>query len=135
MVRPSGCAKARYSSSNLKKKLSAVAPFAESGSGTGAPCGPVVSDHCGHAASKFDPERTQSQVALLGTCSSAVISFHAWALAAVAAEADHRGADVWGKAKVPVKATNNDYTLRSTVDNRVGSSTSLSLPTYGGTQP
>lgn len=33
-------------------------------------------------------------------------------------EADHRGADFWGKAKVPVKVTINDYTLRSTVDNR-----------------
>lgn len=43
-----------------------------------------------------------------------------WALPTVAAEADHRGADVWGKAKVPVRVTINDYTLRSTVDNRGG---------------
>ena len=62
MVRPSGRAQTRYSSSTLKKKLSAVAPFAESGSGTGARCGRVVPDHRGHAASKFDPEGTPSQV-------------------------------------------------------------------------
>jgi hypothetical protein len=43
-----------------------------------------------------------------------------WALLTVAAEADDRRADVRSKAKVLLKVTINDYTLRSTVDNRDG---------------
>ena len=56
---------------------------------------------------------------LFASRSSAIVSMR-WALPTVAAEADHRGADVEGKAKVPVRVTINDYTLRSTVDNRGG---------------
>jgi hypothetical protein len=40
--------------------------------------------------------------------------------------------DVWGKAKVPVRVTINGYTWRSTVGNREGFSTSLSMPKHAG---
>jgi hypothetical protein len=56
---------------------------------------------------------------LFASRSSAIVSMR-WALLTVAAEADDRRADVRSKAKVLLKVTINDYTLRSTVDNRDG---------------
>lgn len=94
IMRPSGGPKAGYSSSNLRKKFS------------------------GRAASKFDPDGTSSQVAL---CEP----FFCDSLDALGATDCRSGSRPSRsrcpeQAKVLLKVTINDYTLRSTIDNRGG---------------